>query len=68
MFHAQLLLLIGSGSFVAFKLQMPGNNPEESIRHLEQGESLKSRIISPCHHSMARPQVADGEMASIMEG
>jgi hypothetical protein len=29
----------------AFKLQTPGNYPEESIQHTEHGESLKSRII-----------------------
>ena len=28
---------------LAHKIQMPGNNPEESI-HLEHGKSLKSRI------------------------
>jgi hypothetical protein len=28
----------------AHKIQTPGNNPEESIQRLEQGESLKSRI------------------------
>jgi hypothetical protein len=28
---------------LAFKLQTPGNNPEESIRHSKQGKSLKSR-------------------------
>jgi hypothetical protein len=28
---------------LAFKLQTPGNNPEESIRHLKHGEILKSR-------------------------
>jgi hypothetical protein len=28
---------------LAFKLQTPGNNPEESIRHSKQGGSLKSR-------------------------
>jgi len=28
----------------AHKLQTPGNNPEESIQHLERGESLKSRM------------------------
>jgi hypothetical protein len=27
----------------AHKIQTPGNNPEESIQHLEPGESLKSR-------------------------
>jgi hypothetical protein len=30
---------------LAFKLQTPGNNPEESVRHSKQGEILKSRII-----------------------
>jgi hypothetical protein len=31
---------------LAFKLQTLGNNPEEeSIRHSEQGGSLKSRIL-----------------------
>jgi hypothetical protein len=28
----------------AYKIQTPGNNPEESTQHSEQGESLKSRI------------------------
>jgi hypothetical protein len=28
----------------AFKIQTPANNPEESIRHSKQGESLKSRL------------------------
>ena len=27
------------------KIQTPGNNPEESIQHLEHGEILKSRNI-----------------------
>jgi len=27
----------------AYKIQMPGNYPEESIQHLEHRESLKSR-------------------------
>jgi hypothetical protein len=26
----------------AYKVQMPGNYPEESIQHSEQGENLKS--------------------------
>jgi len=30
----------------AYKIQKPGNDPEESIQHLEHGESLKSRIIN----------------------
>jgi len=29
----------------AYKIQTPGNYPEESIQHSEQGESLKSRIF-----------------------
>jgi hypothetical protein len=28
----------------AYKIQTPGNYPEESIQHSEHGESLKSRI------------------------
>jgi hypothetical protein len=32
----------------AYKLQTPVNHPEESIRHSEQGESLKSRIPKIC--------------------
>jgi hypothetical protein len=30
---------------MAFKLQMPLNNPEESIQNSEHSESFKSRII-----------------------
>jgi hypothetical protein len=35
----------------AFKLQTPGNNPEENIRHSEQGEILKPRakIVAESH-------------------
>ena len=29
----------------AYKIQTPGNYPEESIQHSEQGKSLKSRMI-----------------------
>jgi hypothetical protein len=29
-----------------YKIQAPGNYPEESIQHSEHGESLKSRIKS----------------------
>jgi hypothetical protein len=28
----------------AYKIQAPGNYPEENIQHTEHGESLKSRI------------------------
>jgi hypothetical protein len=30
---------------LAYKIQMPGNYPEESIQHSEHGENLKSRKI-----------------------
>jgi hypothetical protein len=30
---------------LAYKIQTPGNYPEESIQHSEHGESLKSRIF-----------------------
>jgi hypothetical protein len=29
----------------AYKIQTPGNYPEESVQHSEHGESLKSRIF-----------------------
>jgi len=34
----------------AYKIQTPGNYPEENIQHTEHGESLKSRmnIIATC--------------------
>jgi hypothetical protein len=37
----------------AYKIQAPGNHPEENIQHTEQGESLKSKIkinflLFPC--------------------
>jgi len=31
---------------LAYKIQMPGNYPEESIQHSEHSESLKSRICT----------------------
>jgi hypothetical protein len=30
--------------------------------------TLRSMYVGPCHHGMARPQVADGGTASYMEG
>jgi hypothetical protein len=32
----------------AYKIQTPGNYPEEKIQHTEHGECLKSRIILLC--------------------
>jgi len=31
-----------------YKIQTPGNYPEENIQHTEHGESFKSRIIIIC--------------------
>ena len=31
---------------LAYKIQTPGNYPEESIQHSEYGESLKSRRVN----------------------
>jgi hypothetical protein len=31
---------------LAYKIQMPGNYPEESIQHLQHGKSLKSSEVS----------------------
>jgi hypothetical protein len=30
----------------AYKIQTPGNHPEENIQHTEEGENLKSKILS----------------------
>jgi len=30
----------------AYKIQTPGNYPEENIQHTEQSKSLKSRIVT----------------------
>jgi len=35
----------GCSETLAYKIQAPGNYPEESIKHSEQGENLKSRIF-----------------------
>ena len=34
----------------AYKIKTPGNYSEESIRHSEHGESLKSRMLHHHHH------------------
>jgi len=38
---------------LAYKIQMPGNYPEESIQHSEHGESLKLRIVLIFCHLVA---------------
>jgi len=35
----------GCSEMSAYKIQTPGNYPEESIQHSEHGESLKSRTF-----------------------
>jgi hypothetical protein len=36
---------------------------------MEQSPSWEANMnVGPCRHGMARPQVADGETASYMEG
>jgi hypothetical protein len=40
----------GCSETLAFKLQTPVNHPEESIRHSEHGESLKSSIFQTSFH------------------
>jgi hypothetical protein len=32
--------------FWAYKIQTPGNYPEENIQHTEHGESLKSKVLN----------------------
>jgi hypothetical protein len=32
----------------AYKIQTPGNYPEENIQHTEHGEILKSRTLEIC--------------------
>ena len=39
----------------AYKIQAPGNYPEESIQHSEHGESLKSRILYLVYGTSFRP-------------
>jgi hypothetical protein len=35
-----------SSKMLAYKIQMTGNYPEESMQHSEHGESLKSRLLA----------------------
>jgi len=35
---------------------------------LKYSMRMKARVVGPCHHGMARPQVADRGTASFMEG
>jgi hypothetical protein len=48
--HSSYLSVYEDGTecseMLAYKIQMPGNYPEESIQHSEHDESLKSRVFS----------------------
>jgi len=45
----------------AYKIQTPGNYPEENIQHTEHGESLKSRsvysLVKSVHYRLPTPPV-----------
>jgi hypothetical protein len=41
-----------------YKIQTPGNYPEESIQHSEHGESLKSKILHFIWHTFLKPRVS----------
>jgi hypothetical protein len=41
----------------AYKIQTPGNYPEESIQHSEHGESLTSRITKICPQQAIKMKV-----------
>jgi hypothetical protein len=49
----------------AYKIQTPGNYPEENIQHTEHGESLKSRTVPTCFNA---PKIARiGAVVSSIE-
>ena len=39
-----------------------------ALRRLTLIKLIVTRFVGPCHHCMARPQVAEGGSASSMEG
>jgi hypothetical protein len=43
-----------------YKIQSPGNYPEESIQHSEHGESLKSKIKFSFFFTFRNTKPADG--------
>jgi hypothetical protein len=44
------------------------NKMQKCIKILLFHIYMKPMVVGPCHHGMARPQVADGRTASYMEG
>jgi hypothetical protein len=51
----------------AYKIQMPGNYPEESIQHLENSESLKSRILQSMFKIKKMVKTANEAIAEILK-
>jgi hypothetical protein len=49
--------LIECSETSAYKIQTPGNHPEENIQHTEHGESLKSKTL--CLFTDVQVMVAD---------
>jgi hypothetical protein len=52
----------------AYKIQTPGNYPEENIQHTEHGESLKSRIVQSsslhcCFHTVVGAVIRNANSA-----
>jgi len=52
----------------AYKLQMPGNYPKESIQHTEHGESLKSRIPVITDGSVSRATICGATNMLVEKG
>ena len=46
----------------AYKIQMPGNYPEESIQHSEHGESLKSTDMFYSHYDQSQLTLCDSRL------
>jgi len=58
---------------VNYNATAPSNTPYSyktyhCVINLIYSITLDSMDVGPCHHGMARPRVADGGMASYMEG
>ena len=48
--------------------RVKGFTSENVARFFLTSVNLNYSVVGPCHHGMARPQVADRGMASDMEG
>jgi hypothetical protein len=60
---------MGTESFARIKRSGRGaDHPPPSSVEVKERVELYPMNVGPCHHGMARPQVADGGTASYMEG